>query len=273
MRASISPKFELATSSSLVVKIGSSSLVDGSGKIRADWLRSVVDDVKYLMTQGHKVSIVSSGAIALGKSIITDREVLDTTKISQKQARAACGQIILINEYKRLFNEQNINIAQILMVNDDTEDNIKALNIYNTTQYLLNSNIVPIVNENDTVSHEEIQYGDNDKLAAVFASTISANPLIILSDIDGLYNKNPFLYQDARHIPLIANVDQNIIAMAGDPISGLGTGGMKTKIEAAQIATKGNCEMIIAPSNINNPIRAVLSGIARYSRFLKASNK
>ncbi|SIS79767.1 glutamate 5-kinase [Phaeovulum vinaykumarii] len=248
----------------LVVKIGSALLVDRQG-LRADWLRSLAEDVAGLRAAGVDVVLVSSGSIALG------RRVLDLPDgplpLEQSQAAAAVGQIRLARAYEEALAPHGVKTAQVLVTLEDIEDRRRYLNSRATVETLLSLGVVPIVNENDTVATDEIRYGDNDRLAAQIAVTIGADRLVLLSDVDGLYTANPQTDPDARHIPQIETITPEIEAMAGDPVSGVSKGGMKTKLMAAKAAVAGGCAMAITQGAGLHPLRALAEG-ARASWFL-----
>lgn len=251
-----------STSRRVVIKVGSSLLTDHDNKVRREWLATLAHDVAELHANGQQTVIVSSGAIALGRQTLQ----CGTRKLelAEKQAAAACGQIILCAEWARVFQLNHLGpleTAQILLTLDDSEDRARYLNARNTFATLLaHSNIVPIVNENDTVATEEIRVGDNDRLAARVAQMISADLLILLSDVDGLYTKDPRV--DPHSAKLVSEVDEitpEIVEMAGGVGSALGSGGMQTKIDAAKIAVGAGCHMLIGRGTESHPIRSLRS--------------
>jgi glutamate 5-kinase len=248
----------------IVIKIGSALLVNESFSIRRDWLCKLVVDLISLCCQGSEVIIVSSGAIALGRKSL-GINISNNLTLAEKQASAAIGQIELLNTYQTEFLKYNKNTAQLLLNLEDSETRKRYINARNTLEILLSHNIIPIINENDTVVTEEISYGDNDRLAARVAQMINADILVLLSDIDGLYTTNPRIDKNARHVPLIENIDQNIKNMAGVSHTKISSGGMITKILAAEIAVKNGCDMVICNGGSQYP----LSGIEdrRYSLF------
>jgi glutamate 5-kinase len=246
----------------LVIKIGSALLVQ-DGKVRSAWLKSLAQDVATLRRQGKEVIIVSSGAIALGRCGI---DAADNLKLAEKQASAAIGQINLMAKYQDIFAQNDLNVAQILLIAEDEADKRKFANAKNTIKTLLKNNIVPIINENDTVATDEIKIGDNDRLAAMIAKIADADLLILLSDIDGLYDKNPKINDDAQFIAQIDKIDSKIEKMATGSVSKVGTGGMKTKIAAAKMANQIGCETIICNGQDNNPIARICFG-GRFSIF------
>ncbi len=230
----------------LVIKIGSALLRDNATKkLREKWLVSLAEDIMALRNQGQQVIIVSSGAIAMGQGPLGfDKR---PTKLEDAQAAAAVGQIRLAHAYLSLFETHNVHVAQILLTMEDLEDRGRYLNARNTIEALLERGVIPIVNENDTVATDEIRFGDNDRLAARVAGLSGANALIILSDIDGLYTSNPNTDTSATFIETVEEITPAIEAMAGPPAKETpGSGGMKTKVDAAKIATAAGCSMIIA---------------------------
>ncbi|MEQ1694913.1 MAG: glutamate 5-kinase [Hyphomicrobiaceae bacterium] len=243
----------------IVVKIGSALLADrATGALKAEWLASLLDDVAALVAQGKQIVLVSSGAIALG------RHTLNLPKgplaLEQSQAAASVGQISLAHAYQDLCAKRGLTAAQILLTLGDTEQRRRYLNARQTVETLLALNAVPVVNENDTVATTEIRYGDNDRLSARVASMVSADCLVLLSDIDGLYTAPPALDPNARHIPLVTAITAEIEAMAGDAGTELSKGGMKTKVEAGKIALAAGTNMVITTGKIMNPLRAIGEG-------------
>ncbi|MCC0076761.1 MAG: glutamate 5-kinase [Rhodobacter sp.] len=253
------PAFSLRKARRLVIKIGSALLVDGkSGALRQDWLRGLAQDVAEAKARGADVVLVSSGSIALGRRVLgLPAGVLS---LEQSQAAAAVGQIRLARAYEEVLTPHGITAAQVLVTLDDTEDRRRYLNTRATMETLLGLGAVPIVNENDTVATDEIRYGDNDRLAAQIAITIGADQLALLSDVDGLYTGNPHTDPSARRLPLVEAVTPEIEAMAGDPVSGLSKGGMKTKVMAARTASGGGCAMVIAAGSPMRPLTAIEDG-------------
>ncbi len=225
----------------IVIKIGSSLLVE-QGKLRLDWLQNFASNVAELIQQNHQIVIVTSGAIALGKENLATKKTLS---LEEKQAAAAIGQIKLMKEYSKVFAEFDLSVAQILLTAADCNSRTRYLNSQNTIETLLKNKIIPIINENDSVAVEEIKIGDNDRLAARAAQMISADLLILFSDIDGLYDKNPREHKDAKLITEINKITKEIENMAGGSGSSVGTGGMITKIQAAKMAMLTNCKTII----------------------------
>ncbi len=250
---------EWAKAKRIVVKIGSALLVDrANGKLRAAWLTSLADDVAGLAAAGKQVVLVSSGAIALGRHLIGLPK--GALELEQSQAAAAVGQISLASAYQDEFRARGLTVAQILLTLGDTEERRRYLNARRTIETLLQHKAIPVVNENDTVATTEIRYGDNDRLSARVASMMSADCLVLLSDIDGLYTAPPGSDPNARHIPEVTHITPEIEAMAGDAGSELSRGGMKTKVEAGKIALSSGTHMIIASGKVMHPLRAIAEG-------------
>lgn len=248
-------------SRNIVIKIGSALLVDpNSTKLRTDWLNSLCQDVRTLRKEGVAVTLVSSGAIAIGKTRLNQWG--KKLSLSEKQACAAAGQAVLTQAYESALAPYNIVTAQVLLTLNDTENRRRWLNARGTLGALLDLGVVPIINENDTVATDEIRYGDNDRLAARTAQMIGADTLILLSDIDGLYNKDPRNFNDAEHISIVENLSSDIMAMGGaaNSKSGMGSGGMATKLAAAQIATAAGCHMCIMNGIADHPVKRLVDG-------------
>ncbi len=253
------PRPEWAAARRIVVKIGSALLVDrGSGQLRTAWLESLADDVAALAAAGKQVVLVSSGAIALGRHLIHLPK--GALELEQSQAAAAVGQIGLASAYQDQFRARGLTVAQILLTLGDTEERRRYLNARRTIDTLLAHKAIPVVNENDTVATTEIRYGDNDRLSARVASMISADCLVLLSDIDGLYTAPPGTNPNAKHIPEVRHITPEIEAMAGDAGSELSRGGMKTKVEAGKIALASGTNMVIASGKVMHPLRAIAEG-------------
>lgn len=243
----------------IVVKIGSSILVEANdSKPKASWLASLCEDVVGLCRQGKEVIIVSSGAVALGRGDIGKTAHL--LKLEEKQAAAACGQTKLVVSYQEAFAKYKMSAAQILVTIQDSENRRRYLNARNTIDTLLANGIIPIINENDTVATNELRFGDNDRLAARVAQMSGSDMLIILSDIDGLYTANPKLSAAAKHIEEVTDIDDDMKQMAGGALSGMGSGGMITKLAAAEIALQNGCHMVIASGVKKHPIRRIQRG-------------
>ena len=246
----------------LIVKIGSALVVDGkTGLPRLTWLNSLADDIMALRKQGTQVTIVSSGAIALGRKGLgipfdmPSREI----ELGKKQAAAAVGQIHLAQMYHEIFGARGMAAAQVLLSPGDTENRKTHLNARATLSELLAHDIIPIINENDTTATEEIRFGDNDRLAARVAQMISADTLLILSTTDGLYTDDPTINPEAKHIPLLDTLSAETMSLAKDALAGVSTGGMKSKIESAKIAVTAGTHVIIASGKKNNPVLGLLN--------------
>jgi glutamate 5-kinase len=247
----------LAETRRLVIKVGSALLVREDGTIDQDWLAALCADVAEHRARGQEVILVTSGAIAVGRGPLG---LTGSLRLDEKQAAAATGQIRLAHAYQQALAEFGLTCAQILLTIDDTENRRRFLNARNTVQTLLRLGAVPVINENDTVATQEIRFGDNDRLAARVAQMIGADTLVLLSDIDGLYSADPKRDPEAKFIERVDSLTPEIIAMAGDPTSSMGTGGMVTKLQAARIALGAGCRMAIAPGQRLNPLRAMESG-------------
>lgn len=256
---------KLASAKRIIVKIGSALLVDQkTGAIKASWLDSLVDDVTDLKIGGADVILVSSGAIALGRRTLGLPK--GKLKLDQSQAAAAVGQIALAQSWSEALRTRNIVAAQVLVTLQDTEERRRYLNARATLSTLLAQGAVPVINENDTVATSEIRYGDNDRLAARVASMMSGDVLVLLSDIDGLYSAPPN-QKGATFISELREITPEVEAMAGKPISGVGSGGMITKIEAGKIALSAGCNMVIASGHEMHPLKRITEG-ARCTWFL-----
>jgi glutamate 5-kinase len=256
--------------SRIVVKVGSSLLVDpAKGALRQDWLDALVGDLAGLHRRGADVIVVSSGAIALGRTVAPLPK--GALKLEDSQAAAAIGQIALARAWAEALGRHGVTAGQILLTLQDTEERRRYLNARATIARLLAMRAAPVINENDTVATSEIRYGDNDRLAARVASMTSADLLILLSDIDGLYNAPPSQNPAAKLIPLVERITPEIEAMAGGAASELSRGGMRTKIEAARIAVAAGVHMAIADGRVKNPIARIAGG-GRCTWFLTPSN-
>ncbi len=262
----------LASARRLVVKIGSSLLVAERGEIRRFWLEALAQDVARCRARGQEMTLVSSGAIAIGRRHLG--LVGRRLRLEEKQAAAATGQIRLAHAYQEALARHNITVAQILLTPEDTEERRRHLNARATFGELLSLGAVPVVNENDTIATAEIRFGDNDRLAARVAQMTSADMLVLLSDIDGLYTAEPRRDAGARHLPLVREISAEIEAMAGAAAPGYSSGGMVTKLAAARIATAAGCRMVIAEGNPkgaeSRPLAAIEGG-ARATLFLPQS--
>ncbi len=245
----------------LVVKIGSALLVDRAKGLRQGWLSALAMDVAEAKLRGTDVVLVSSGSIALGRKVLGLGDGVLT--LEQSQAAAAVGQIRLARAYEEVLATHGIITGQVLVTLEDTEDRRRYLNSRATMETLLGLGVVPIVNENDTVATDEIRFGDNDRLAAQIAVTVGADQLILLSDVDGFYSANPKEDPTAQRFDLVEKITPEIEAMAGDPISGMSKGGMKTKLLAAKTAVAGGCAMAIMEGSLPRPLTALANGANR----------
>jgi len=239
----------------IVIKIGSSSIVDESGELDKTKIKNLVKEISQLKEQQIMPILVSSGAIAVGRSIMH----IKPQNIAEKQALAAVGQADLMHEYEVAFNEYNLKCAQILLNHDDFDVRKRVLNLETTINTLIDMDVVPIINENDALAVDEIKVGDNDTLSALISGMVEAKLLVLVSDIDGLFNKNPKLYEDAKLVSLVTKIDKDIINMATDATSSFGTGGMITKIKAAKIATTSGVDMLIMNNTKINKLHNVLN--------------
>ena len=254
----------------IVVKIGSALLADReTGALKIEWLSSLMDDVAALAKAGKDVVLVSSGAVALGRHKLGLPK--GPLELQQSQASAAVGQISLAHAYQELAAKHGLTVAQILLTLGDTEERRRYLNARHTIETLLSLGAIPVVNENDTVATAEIKYGDNDRLSARVASMVSADCLVLLSDIDGLYTAPPQADPNAKHIPIVTEITAEIEAMAGDPGTELSKGGMRTKVEAGKIALGAGTNMVITTGKVLNPLKAISEG-STVTWFLASSD-
>jgi glutamate 5-kinase len=261
---------QLTGAARLVVKIGSALLVDDkTGTIRRTWLEALADDLHALRETGTEILVVSSGAIAVGRRHLGLTQ--KTIRLEEKQAAAASGQIQLAHAYQEALARHDISVAQILLTLSDTEERRRHLNARSTIAQLLTLGAVPVVNENDTVATTEIRFGDNDRLAARVAAMISADTLILLSDIDGLYERDPRQDSNAQHIARVNEINPQIEAMAGKAPTGYSSGGMETKLQAAKVATAAGCRMAIMNGIEANPLRRLADG-ARCTWFMPSAS-
>lgn len=244
----------------IVIKVGTTTITKGSSAASKEIMDSIARQVKELKDQGKDVLIVTSGAIGIGMEAMGVRP--NPNDIPIRQAASSVGQSILMQKWNESFQKVSITIAQILLTMDIYSDRESVLNLNNTIDSLLEHNVVPIFNENDAVSIKEIGavFGDNDTLSAVIASRVDADLLIILSDVDGLYDKNPNTNKDAVFIPVVDEITPKIKEMAGDSVSGVGVGGMRTKIKAAEICRDAGCRMVIASNSVENAISGIVAG-------------
>ena len=245
----------------IVVKVGSSLLVDSSASgLKRDWLASLAADVAGLHRQKCDVLVVSSGAIALGRAVL--KLPPGALKLEDSQAAAAVGQIALARAWSEALGAHSLTAGQVLVTLGDTEERRRYLNARSTIAKLLEWRSVPVINENDTVATTEIRYGDNDRLAARVATMMSADLLVLLSDVDGLYNRPPIAGNGAKLVPIVARITPDIEAMAGASGSDLARGGMLTKIEAGKIATTAGTHMVIASGRVLHPLQTIANGAA-----------
>ena len=245
----------------IVVKLGTTTLTHAStGSLDLQKMEKLVRILTDLNNQGKEVVVVSSGAIGVGREALGIKE--KPTKLSVRQACASVGQARLMMVYQKLFAEYNQITSQVLLTRYTMDHENSRINARNTFEELLEMGVIPIVNENDTVSTDEIEFGDNDTLSAIVADLIKADLLILMSDIDGLYTDDPHTNPDAQFIEVVETIDENLESMGKDTASGLGTGGMATKISAAKIATKGGCDMIIANGQHIHNIGRIMDGKA-----------
>lgn len=251
----------------IVVKVGTSTLAHPSGLInirRVEELCKVMSDLK---NAGHDIILVTSGAIGMGagKLQLSERP----RDVAAKQAAAAVGQCELMYTYDKLFSEYNHTVAQLLMTGSDFENEERHINFKNTMDKLLEFKALPIINENDTVATDEIKVGDNDTLSAMVAVNVNADLLILLSDIDGLFTADPHSDPKAKLISVVSEINDDILALGGGEGSSLGTGGMRTKLHAAEICTENNCDMVIANGKDPDVLYDIVEGKAVGTRFIK----
>ncbi|WP_306253464.1 glutamate 5-kinase [Parvularcula sp. IMCC14364] len=249
----------ISSANRLVIKVGSALLCDAHGQPRRDWLAGLAADIDQLRKKNIEVIVVTSGAIALGKPRLGLTGVL---RLDEKQAASAAGQVLLSQVWQGAFDPFGIQVAQILLTLDDTENRRRYLNARNTFRTLLDVQALPLVNENDTIATSEIRYGDNDRLAAHAAQLCEADLLVILSDVDGLYTSDPRVDPSAQLMPLVKKITPQIEALATGPNvqAGMGSGGMASKIAAAKIAGRNGCATLIAQGRRDHPLRALQEG-------------
>jgi glutamate 5-kinase len=261
---------KLADFRRIVVKVGSSLLVDAqAGKLNETWLASLTADLAELHRGGRDIMVVSSGAIALGRTVL--KLPAGRLALEDSQAAAAVGQIALARTWTEALSRHGITAGQVLVTLGDTEERRRYLNARSTVEKLLEWRALPVINENDTVATTEIRYGDNDRLAARVGTMVSADLVVLLSDIDGLYDAPPGSNASAKHIARVEHITPEIEAMAGAAGSGLSRGGMLTKIEAAKIVTASGIHMVIASGHLEHPLDAIARG-ARCTWFVTAGN-
>ena len=251
----------------IVVKVGTSTLAHPTGRLNIQRMEKLCKVLSDLKNMGHEIILVSSGAIAMGfgKLNLSERP----KDVPTKQASAAVGQCELMYIYDKLFTEYNHTVAQLLITAPDIEEGgVRKQNFHNTLARLLELGVLPVINENDTISTEEFGIGDNDTLSAIVAVTIQADLLILLSDIDGLFDGDPRKNPDAKLIDTVEKIDEHIISLGGGSGSNLGTGGMATKLRAAQMATAAGCEMVIANGQSPEVLYDVAAGKRVGTRFL-----
>jgi len=252
----------------IVIKIGSALLVDRASGLKKTWLDAMCADIAALTARGTEVLVVSSGAIAMGRTVLGIGA--GALRLEESQAAAAVGQIALARAWSEGLSRHEIVAGQILLTLGDTEERRRYLNARATISQLMRLKAVPVINENDTVATSEIRYGDNDRLAARVATMVGADLLVLLSDIDGLYTAPPHLDPKAEFLPVVQAITPEIETMAGGAASELSRGGMRTKIDAGKIATSAGCAMIIASGKVEHPLRAIMDG-ARHSWFAPSS--
>lgn len=260
----------LAQARRVIVKVGSALLVDqASGRLNRGWLETLAEDVARARRRKQEIVLVSSGAIALGRRHL--KLPAGKLKLEESQAAAAVGQIRLAHAWKEILEQRDIPVAQVLLTLDDTETRRRYLNARSTLNTLLRLNAVPVINENDTVATAEIRYGDNDRLAARVAQTISADCVVLLSDVDGLYTADPAKDSQAQFVSKVFQITPQIEAMAGGSGTEIGTGGMATKLAAARIALNAGCALCIANGHAMHPLRRIEEG-ARCTWFLPSAS-
>ena len=242
----------------VILKIGSSSIVNADLTINYGLLESLMNSFKKLQDGGIQLVLVTSGAIALGRSVLNLKA--KPKNMALKQACAAIGQARLMEEYNNIGQKYGIKCGQILLNHDDFQIRKRLKFLQDCLEECLKNNVIPIINENDALAVEEIKVGDNDTLASLLVPAIDADLLILFSDIDGLYDKNPKLYADAKLINIVDKIDDDILAMAGDATSNVGTGGMQTKLNAAIMSTSVGCNMIICNSNRISDLEKIIKG-------------
>lgn len=249
-------KHSISTAKRIVIKVGSALLVDSNGVLHQQWLQAFLDDIARCFARGQEIIIVSSGAIALGRKTLAKRP----TRLEENQAAAAIGQIQLAQAYQNILSEHQIPIAQLLLTLGDSESRVRYLNARNTLETLLQHKVIPIINENDTVATTEIRYGDNDRLAARVAQMVDADVLVLFSDVDGLYTADPRKDSAATLIPEVTEITPELMMMADSTSTVYGTGGMRTKLAAANIVMSTGAKMVIGKGVALKPLQALEQG-------------
>jgi glutamate 5-kinase len=242
----------------VVVKVGSSLLIGNDGRVDRHWLGGLAEDIADWHARGHEVLVVSSGAIAIGSTVLGINK--RRARLEDLQAAAAAGQVQLVHAYQEALDDYGITTAQVLLTPEDTENRRRFLNAGGTLGRLIERRVVPVINENDTVATEEIRYGDNDRLAARVAQLVMADALILVSDVDGFYTADPAGNPGAEHIPLVTAITDDMQRMAGETRSDIGSGGMATKVQAARIATHAGCATIITSGVVQRPLSELAAG-------------
>ena len=252
------PEFSVGDYRRLVVKVGSSLLIGDDGNVDRPWLEGLCRDIAELHENAHELLVVSSGAIAIGSTVLGINK--RRARLEDLQAAAAAGQVQLAHAYREALASHEVTTAQVLLTPEDTENRRRFLNARGTLARLIERSVVPVINENDTVATEEIRYGDNDRLAARVAQLVMADALILLSDVDGLYTADPATDSDAHHIAEVASITEDIQRMAGETRSDIGSGGMATKVQAARIATHAGCATVITSGIVDRPLTVLATG-------------
>jgi glutamate 5-kinase len=250
--------FALSEYRRLVIKVGSSLLIGEDGHVHRGWLEGLAEDIARLNAEGHEVLVVSSGAIAIGSTVLGLNK--RRARLEDLQAAAAAGQVQLVHAYQEALGAHKIVAAQVLLTPEDTENRRRFLNARGTLAKLVEHSVVPVINENDTIATDEIRYGDNDRLAARVAQLVMADALILLSDVDGLYTADPGKDSSAEHVPDVRHITEEILSMAGETRSDIGSGGMATKVQAARIATHAGCSTVITSGAIVRPLEVLAAG-------------
>ncbi len=255
----------------IVIKIGTSTLAYSTGHVNIRHIESFCKVVSDIKNSGQEIILVSSGAVGMGMGKLSLRE--RPRELQLKQAAAAVGQCELMYTYDRLFGAYNHTVAQMLLTAADLNDQERHKNVNSTLQTLLDMQVIPIINENDTVATKELVIGDNDTLAAIVAASVGADLLVLLSDIDGLFTADPHCDPEAKRIPVVEELTEEILSLAGGAGSNVGTGGMVTKLEAAGIATKAGCDMVIANGKDPAILYDIVEGRKVGTRFLGRKKK